>query len=161
MARHEQDREDLLTEATALVERLELRVPQQAEPLVLGVRRDGCLSVYFTPNDAYHFNTRHELRRAYQGGALLKAERGRLISLTRQRTPNAMELLPQALSDAEQAQLLTDFQRQLAELGEALNRSEGEVLRHVPADLPALDRARQWLAQIPVPIHIAASPHAR
>ena len=46
MARHEEDREDLLAEATALVERAELVVEGAAESVVIGFRRDGCASIY-------------------------------------------------------------------------------------------------------------------
>ena len=41
MARRESDREDLLREATALVERAELTIEGFDEPIVVGFRRDG------------------------------------------------------------------------------------------------------------------------
>ena len=47
MARQESNREDLLREATALVERVELHVPAFEEPIVVGFRRDGCASFLF------------------------------------------------------------------------------------------------------------------
>ena len=47
MALHEQDREDLLSEATALVQRVELRVEGFAEPVIVGFRRGGEASVFF------------------------------------------------------------------------------------------------------------------
>ncbi len=70
MARDESSREDLLREATALVERIEL-VPHATDPLiaasdlfdkhiVAGFRRDGALSVFFGEDPVYHFNAEGE-----------------------------------------------------------------------------------------------------
>jgi hypothetical protein len=161
MARHERDREDLLAEATALVERLELRVPQQAEPLVLGVRRDGCLSIYFSADLAVHFNTKHEVRRAYIEGTLVKAERESLVAMQRQRSDQAVELLSREMSATEQADFLADTSRKIGEALASLDRGECQVLRQVPEDLSGLERAKKWLAALPDPLRIAQSPHAR
>ena len=40
MARREQDREDILAEATALVERVELQIAGETDPIVVGFRRN-------------------------------------------------------------------------------------------------------------------------
>ena len=71
MARDESDREDLLREATALVERIELAPADAAddEHIVAGFRRDGALSIYFGADPVYHFNSAGELRRAYCDGS--------------------------------------------------------------------------------------------
>ena len=161
MARLEHDREDLLAEATALVERMELRVPHETEPVVLGLRRDGCLSIYFAADPALHFNASHQLRRAYCGGELLKAERGQLVGLHRQRTATEVQLVRHERDADAQVQLLASWQSRVELLQAALNRGEVQVMRHVPAELPALDRARQWLSFIPSPWQVAATPHAR
>ena len=47
MAQRETNREDLLREATALVERAEIRIPGESEPIVVGFRRDGSASFFF------------------------------------------------------------------------------------------------------------------
>lgn len=161
MARFEHDREDLLAEATALVERLELRVPHEAELVVLGIRRDGCLSIYFGADPALHFNASHQLRRAYCGGELLKAERGQLVGLHRQRTATEVQLVRHERDADAQVQLLATWQSRVEQLQAALQRGEGQVMRCVPAELPALDRACQWLNSIPSPWQVAAAPHAR
>ncbi len=82
MARDEQDREDLLREATALVERVELAPTdnEAGEHIVIGFRAGGAASVYFGGDTAYHFNSDGELRRAYADGLLYKADIGRLTS---------------------------------------------------------------------------------
>jgi hypothetical protein len=81
MARDEQDREDFLAEATALVERAELRVAGEAESATIGFRRNDAASVFFGGDAAYHFKSSGELRRAFHQGLLYKAERTRLVSL--------------------------------------------------------------------------------
>ncbi len=47
MARQPEVREDFLTEATALVERVELRVAGCREAIVAGFRRNGSATVMF------------------------------------------------------------------------------------------------------------------
>ncbi len=156
MARSEQDREDLLKEATALVERVELSLAGFAEPIVLGVRRDGCLSIYFSADEAYHFNSRHELRRAYLDGLLLKAEQHGLVALTRHRTPKEVQLVRHELAEPEHQALLEKLLAKLQQLCQGALVIQGTV----PADLPAHERIAQWLAPL-APIRIAAQPHAR
>src|SRR3954447_14030342 len=106
MARHESDREDLLREATALVERVELKVAGFEEPIVVGFRRNGSASFYFGAESVYQFNTARELRRAYIDGVLYKAEQGRLVSLTRERGENAVSMFRVELDDNEAADIL-------------------------------------------------------
>src|SRR5688572_18570527 len=65
MARQEQDREDILREATALVERVELLIPEFPEPIVAGFRRDGSASFFFGADPVLQFNAQGKLRRAF------------------------------------------------------------------------------------------------
>src|SRR3954447_20411722 len=101
MSRHESDREDLLREATALVERIELTVGGFDLPVVCGFRRDGAASFYFGADPVYQFNAVGQLRRAFVAGRLIKAERGRLVALSRERTENEVALVRHELSAAE------------------------------------------------------------
>ena len=158
MAREEHDREDLLTEATALVERAELRIASEAEPIVVGFRRDGAASIYFGANWAYHFNAAGELRRAYDNGNLLKAEHGRLVSLTRRREADEVALLRQDLATDEQQAILAELARRLEALRKALVDGDYQLVGQVPesADVPA--RVRRWLEGLPIPPPVAAFP---
>src|SRR5437867_13443850 len=103
MSRQESDREDLLREATALVERIELRLSQQPDSIVAGFRRDGSASFFFGQSPVYQFNSRCELRRAYVGGLLYKVDNGKLVEMRRERTANAVELRSRPLSSDESA----------------------------------------------------------
>ncbi len=119
MARQESDREDLLREATALVERIELApAAGDGKDVVIGFRRDGAASIYFGTDPAYHFNSSGELRRAYCDGLMYKAEHGQLVSLERIRRENEMQLVRRTLTDAKEAEFLATLLRRLRELAE-------------------------------------------
>jgi hypothetical protein len=161
MARQEHEREDLFAEATALVRRVELTVPGEAGPIVIGVRRDGCLSFYFDADHAYHFNTCHELRRAYLDDRLIKAEGGQLIALRRKRGDGEVQLLASALSPIEEATVLSELTRRTNALQAAIVANKVTILRQSPADWQALAGVSQWLAALAGEIAIARAPHAR
>ena len=46
-----------MAEATALVERVELKLPDADDRVVVGFRRNGCASVFFGPDPVYQFTT--------------------------------------------------------------------------------------------------------
>lgn len=156
MAREEEDREDLLREATALVERVELAVDGIADHVVIGFRRTGEVSVYIGADPALHFNGRNELRRAYVEGRLLKAERGRLVSLTRERSAAKVALVRHEFNAAETVALLTDVAGRLEELRIVLSGASFRVVGQVPEDRDVVARVRDWLASLEIPVAIAA-----
>jgi hypothetical protein len=161
MSRRESDREDLLREATALKERAELQIPGCEEPIVVGFRASGAASVYFGADPVYHFNTTGQLRRAYIGGQLYKAERGRLVALTRQRAAGEVGLIRHDLSATEQFEVLADMQRRLALLAKSLDEKSCVVLRQAPAGADIPNRIGNWLSALPRPILIAQAPNAQ
>lgn len=161
MARKEQDREDLLREATALVERAEVRTASEPETVVIGFRRDGCASVYFGAEPAYHFNTRHELRRAFVEGQLWKAQAGRLVALSRERTEDQVQLTPQPLTDAQQQLALDALGTRLRQLATELSRTDTySLVGQVPDEVDVLARVRGWLAGLRDTIIVAPRPNA-
>jgi hypothetical protein len=162
MARQESDREDLLREATALVERIELAPPNasEADHIVAGFRREGALSVYFGADPAYHFNPAGELRRAYVDGLLYKAQDGRLVSLERLRTDEEVQLLSRQLSGDQQRSILDAMTHQLSELARQIEASELRVVGQVPEDADVLGRVARWL-QSHDQITVAALPNVR
>jgi hypothetical protein len=161
MAREEHEREDLLREATALVERAELRVTGFAEPVVIGFRRDGCGSIYLGADPAWHFNARDELRRAYIDGRLLKAEQGRLVSLERRRAEGQVQLVRHELDDARQGRLVARLREEIEKLSDALATGHFELVGQVPEGGQAVDRIKAWLSALPASLPIAKSPNAR
>lgn len=183
MARHEADREDLLREATALVDRVELRTNDEPEPVVVGFRRSGCGSVYFGAEPVYQFNSSGELRRAYLGGQLLKAETGRLVGLTRCRTANQVQLLRRAWDAESTTAFLLDARRRLERLRQALAEGRFTLIGQVEStassdawergtsepdsavagreagDAALIRRIVHWLASLGA-FTVAATPHA-
>lgn len=150
MARVETDREDLLREATALVDRVEL-VPADgaphSEPIVIGFRANGALSIFFGAEPVYQFNAAGELRRAYCDGLLYKAERGRLVSLERQRMPQQVQLVRRELTESDEREFISRMQHGLRQLAGALDAGQYRVTGQVPANGDVPSRVRSWLAQ--------------
>jgi len=158
MARDEQDREDLLGEARALVERVELvvdRLTDRVEGIVAGFRRDGCLSIYFGPDLVYHFNTARQLRRAYCQSLLYKAEQGRLVSLERRRTAGQVQLVRRELDERQQAELLDELKHLLKLLTEAIAAEQYRLVGQVPDEADVVGRLLIWLQQ-PLPDDLVA-----
>jgi len=155
MAREESSRENLLREATALVERIEL-VPHttgssaeasklDGQHIVAGFRRDGALSIFFGEDPVYQFNAVGDLRRAYCGGRLLKAVSGRLFSLTRVRTEAETQLVRHELSHAEESTFLSRMSGHLRGLAAILNGNAFEVIGQVPPNAKLPDRLQTWM----------------
>ncbi len=162
MARNEQDREDILRDATALFERAELSVEGCDEPVVVGFRRGGAGSVYFGADPVYQFDSHRRLRRAYEGGRLIKAEAGALVELTRERTPREVQLVRRSFGEAETAQFLERARKRLAALHDAGIQGKWGVTGQVPPSGDVVQRIAAWLdSLVGAPIEIAHTPHAR
>ena len=101
MALHETHREDLFAEATALVRRIELRVPGEPHPVVAGCRASGAWSVYFGPDPCYHFDEQGRLRRAFVDDRLYRTQGNTLAQLSRKRHADNVELSRIDLSAAD------------------------------------------------------------
>jgi hypothetical protein len=164
MARQESDREDVMREATALVERVELCAAEGAcdaahLPLhvIAGFRSSGALSLFFGSDPVYQFNAAGELRRAYCDGVLYKAARRRLASLRRERLPDAVQLMRHDLTDEQQLSFIARMQLRLSTLARDLTRGRYRVVRQVPREVAVLSRVRRWLAEHDG-LPIAASP---
>ena len=160
MARQESDREDLLREATALVERIELSLPNQPETIVAGFRRDGAASFFFGQSPVFQFNSQRELRRAFRDGLLYKTENGRLVEMRRERTDTAVELHSRVLADDESAALLQEAVTRLGGLRVALRTGETIVVGQVPDVASGVDvksRVLEWLNLLTGAIPIAKS----
>ncbi len=152
MAKQEQDREDLLHEATALIERAEFRIAGTAESIFVGFRRNGSPSVYFGGELVYQFNDRNELRRAFAEGRLIKAEKGQLIWLERVREQADTTLVAHPFTAAEETTFLSHARERLSELHRSIEQQEVQLVGQVPPDAPVLRRILDWLAALPRPL---------
>lgn len=160
MASQEADREDLLRQATALVERAELRCGQRGEPVVIGFRRDGSASFFFGSDPVLQFTAAGQLRRVYQRGLLYKAVNGTLHEMVRERTLEKVVLKSRELSDRELFELLNCVQARLRNFAEALRSGDFELLGQVPPEGTIVARTLSWLEAIPAELSAAQRPHA-
>ncbi len=160
MARQEEDREDLLGQAKALVSRAELEVPDLPSPVFIGFRRDGCGSVYLGPDEAYQFNTQLALRRAYRANLLYKAEHGKLCSLRRVRQAGQVQLVRHDLTEEETADFLQTAEQRLHTLRERLIAGHYRLVGQQPADEDIVSRARKWLERLDR-VAVALAPNAK
>jgi hypothetical protein len=158
MARREEHREDLLAEATALVERAEFQIAAESAPVVIGFRRNGAAGIYFGQDAAYQFNPANQLRRAFVDDRLFKADRGRLASLVRLRTEDEVQLVRHDLDPAEMYAIMAQMGVRIARLREELLSGQAKALRQVPDSGNITARIANWLRQLPYPIEIARSP---
>ncbi len=158
MAKHQENRENLLLEAKSLVERVELSVAGEREPVVAGFRREGALSVFFASDPVFQFNSEKALRRAFVNGLLYKAESGRLASLDRRRSASEVVLARHDLSDAEQTACLSAAGARLGSLRDALAKNAFQVVDQVPPKADVVGRLSAWLGALKFPIKVANSP---
>jgi hypothetical protein len=132
MARHEVDREDLMTDATALRQRIELVMDGESEPIVAGVKSNGYVSVYFGADPAYHFDAAGGLRRAFVEGLLYRSQGNTLARLSRTRTAQTVDLARHDLEPAELEHFLASMETRLGHLQAALERGAVKITRQVP-----------------------------
>jgi hypothetical protein len=158
--RIEADREDLLAEATALVDRVELVVEGFADPIVVGFRRQGGASVYFGADVAYHFAASGALRRAFCDGLLFRADGGRLASLERRRTSAEVELVRHDLDDGELQAFLDRLACEMQMLKAAMNAGKFAIRGQVSERGDVLPKVVDWVVNLRLPPPIAQRPNA-
>ena len=147
--------------ATALVERIELQLPNHQETIVAGFRRDGSLSLYFGPDPVYQFNSEGQLRRSYAGELLYKADHGRLLALERRRESGHIVMSAQELGAKEADGFLKQLRERLDYLNQSLSSEEWRLISQIPNEAPVVDRLRQWLAAHKQGIVIATAAGVR
>jgi hypothetical protein len=160
MAREEHDREDLLGEAIALVERIEFETPS-GQRIVVGFRANGCASFYFGADAVFHFNSARELRRAHRDDRLYKAEQRQLVALRRERTAGEVQLVRHVCTPAETTAVVEDLETRLETLAAMLASRASAIIGQVPVEADILGRVRNWLIGLSRPVALAPSPHAR
>jgi hypothetical protein len=160
MAREEFEREDLLREATALVERVEFNADGR-EGIIAGFRRDGAASFFLSPNEVYQFNTTRELRRAFLDGNLYKADCQRLFRLTRERSAKSVNLIRHELTNAETSVFLAKAKASLAAVHVALSMGKFKIVGQVPAETDIISRVCNWLNDLSSPLALAHQPNVR
>lgn len=154
--RLEADREDLMREATALRERAEFRIPNEAESVIAGYRTDGALSIYFGPDPCFHFDPQGRLRRAFVAGDLFRTQGETLARLRRSRTAEAVELQRHDLPLQERDEFLAAARDRLRAFAEALASNHADCLEQISGG-PALPEklARDLKNIVAAPLELA------
>jgi hypothetical protein len=136
LAKQEVDREDILREATALVNRVELKVSGRAggDHIVFGFRKCGSLAVYFGTEPVYQFNANQALRRAYHQGCLLKAVDCLLVSMRRERQDGTLQLLSTSWDAEKTREFVGQVRQDMSQLAEAIAAGEVQVRGFVAAE---------------------------
>jgi hypothetical protein len=148
MSRQESDREDLIREAVAFTERMELRIESLGDVVTAGFRPDGSLSLYFGQNPVYGFDPLGRLRRAWEDGFLYRSEPPTLARLQRVRTVQRTILQQTHLDSAA----LSEFHGRMLDgvqlLSAALKEQTSTVLRAVPETTDLRPKIAEMLSHI-------------
>lgn len=157
--RLQQDREDLLKEATGLVDRVELKLEAFEKNIVIGFRAGGGSSFYFGSDPVYHFNRSLKLRRLFQDGQHYKATQGNLARLIRDPDAPNLKFSAHELSTAETDDILARMNHLLRTLRSHLEQDRYTLLGQIPEDGNSIDRLQTLLPRLLL-CRIADAPHA-
>ncbi|WP_298861508.1 hypothetical protein [uncultured Gimesia sp.] len=122
MALNEQDREDLMREATAFYPRAELHVDHELLPVFWGQKKNGNFSFYFGSDPVYQFDQSGRLRRAYIDGYLYRTQGNTLARLSRERNSKESTLKRYDLTITESAGLLQAMSNRFLKLDSAFGK---------------------------------------
>ncbi|MEE3371589.1 MAG: hypothetical protein VX346_19815 [Planctomycetota bacterium] len=161
MARAQQPREELLRDATALVERVSLQVSYWTEPVVIGFRSNGAVSIYFGEDPVYQFNRDDELRRSHWRGQRIKAQQRQLKLLRQEPGSPRLQLSNTDLGTDQTNAFVDELAKRLELLRTAVFRRKLRVIGQVPERPDLLPRLHIWLESLAAHPTIALSPSAQ
>lgn len=84
MTLHPDDREDLMREAVALPDRVELSVPSFDSLITIGFRSNSAMSIFIGSDPVYQFDPEGRLRRAFVAGLMYRSQHTSLAMLKRE-----------------------------------------------------------------------------
>lgn len=131
MARNESPREDLIAEATALIERIEFTNPVDNTIIFAGFKRTGGLSLYLGEDPVYQFNDQGRLRRAFKSNLLYRSNGMTLTQLNRVRTATETILETTDLSLDQRDAFLNEMTTSLSDFLTLLHSNQLTIGRHV------------------------------
>jgi hypothetical protein len=134
MARNEADREDLIREAVALTERIELQVCGHDELVTVGFRTTKAMSVFIGQDPVYQFDPEGRLRRAFVDGFLFRSQHNTLARMVRERTETQTLLLRSDLTSEELSAFRNQMLEALQTLHQEIQSGVAVVSRSVPID---------------------------
>ncbi len=138
MARNEGDREDLIREAVALQERVELQVVGFDELITIGFRSNRAMSIFVGQDPVYQYDPDGRLRRAFVMGLLYRSQHNTLAKMRRERSETQTVLFRDDLSTEELEQFRATMREVLSKLRNAIAVGQAVVSRSVPESLDLL-----------------------
>lgn len=132
MARNEADREDLMREAVALTERVELFVPGFEELITIGLRGNGAMSIFVGQDPVYQFDPSGRLRRAFLDGFLFRSQHSGLARLDRVRTESEVQLQRHDLSPQECDEFRARMRATLQQIALPVQQRTVRISRNFP-----------------------------
>lgn len=148
MAKHEQDREDLMREAVALPDRVELSVAGFECLVTIGFRSNSAMSLFMGQDPVYQFDPDGRLRAAYVNGLLYRSQGTTLALLKRERTATETLLLRVDLDAESLHAFRTTMQNSLETLGVCLETGQFSIVRSVPESVDHIPRIQTVLVVI-------------
>ena len=156
--REQQPPEELLREATALVERVSFHARHWQGPVVIGFRSNGAASIYFGEDPVYQFNRDDELRRSHWRGQRIKAQQRQLKLVQRDSGSSRMHLLTTDLDAPQTKQFVDELANHLEQLRGVVHHRNLRVIGQIPEHPDLLPRLHRWLESLGSHPTIAMSP---
>lgn len=157
MARNESDREDLFAEIRTFVPRWEIRDSNGGSSIIVGLRADGRMAIYFGSDPCYHFDSALQLLRGYVDGCLYRTQGTTLARLYRQRSQAQTELLRTDLAVPELQQFLQALMNRLERLHQQFVTGKYVILRAEGGSAELLETFMSRLAVL-VSVGITLAP---
>lgn len=148
MARNEADREDLMREAVALTERVELLVPGFDELITIGFRSNNAMSIFVGQDPVYQFDPSGRLRRAFVDGFLFRSQHSGLARLERARTESEVQLLRYDLLPEECSAFQQAMRGTLSRILSQLQERTVRVQRCVPDRMDLLQKLEMTIVTV-------------
>ena len=151
MARHEHDKEDLIADATVLVDRAEYQLPRNTLDgclVTAGFRASDQLSVYFDQDPFYQYDADGRLRRGLEDSYLYRSQTQTLARMHRERDRNHTMLIRHDLTADELAAFRQRMRTRLARFAEALTAASVTRGRQVLVSDDFEERLQQRLTTI-------------
>lgn len=158
MALEDHDREDLLRDACAMVERGECCMA--GRQVVVGFRDRGQLSLYCGPDPVFQFNADRQLRRAYFQGRKIAADQGQLVEVVQKTRGGKVELVKVPVDQETRNCLMESLKEWLSKIDNSAlwNPFSWQFPEEVDSDC-FRERLIDWLAQLPDEPEIADAPN--
>lgn len=148
MMAKQEDREDLMREAVALPDRVELSVDGFESLITIGFRSNSAMSIFIGQDPVYQFDPEGRLRRAFVDGLLYRSQHTTLAMLKRERTETQTLLLRTDLADDALLKFRDTMRRSLELLEQKLESTAFRAVRSVPESVCHISRIQTALASV-------------